>query len=133
MKQEECEEKLIIIRVVNDGIIQDQQEEDSDHAQQGGDECPREVVQPRAPEHIIVKSGEIVKYDPDKGKSESSSPEPGAQCNGDIDTEHLGFDLNLSEHIKENPGSGGSQKIKKYVEKSLVPVILHSMGRPLHI
>ena len=46
---------------------------------------------------------------------------------------NLWFDLNFPEYIKEDPGRGSSKEIKQDVEKSLVLVVLHSKGRPLHI
>jgi hypothetical protein len=125
MKEKQGKEEVVVIGIIDNGIIEDEQEENSGYPKQGRNEGPCEIIQPGSAVNVVVEPRKIVKSDPRERKSEGARPETGTKFNGHLHPEYLGLDLNFSEQIKKDPGSGCGQKIKQYVEKPLVPVVLH--------
>jgi len=115
VQQKYGKEEAVIVGIIDNGIVQDQEEENEKSSKEGSGEGPGEIVQPGAPVNIVIKPGEVVKGDPCEREANSSCPKAGAQCNRYIHPKDLGFDLQFSEYIKHNPGSGCSQEVKKDV------------------
>jgi hypothetical protein len=104
MEQEECDKQAVIIGIIHYGIVQDQQEENKNNAQQGCHKSAHKVIQPGPSEYVVIEASEVIEDDPNKRKPDGTCPESGAQGDWNIYAKYLWFNLYLSEHIKEDPG-----------------------------